>query len=259
MTPAAKIELLRAGTRRLLSTVEGLTDDQVHDASRLPGWNRAEVLTHLARNADGTRRMVQAAARGDVGAQYPGGVEERATEIAAGREATATDVRRDVRCSHEAMMEAWQALPEDAWDRVGRAISGDRSMREALWSRAREVEVHHVDLAMGYEPTDWSVGFVAGALDEIFGTFARRAFNGRPLIDAEFRVVATDHERAWHVMLHGTHVDIEQDAGTAADGEARAWGCDLVAWLYGRDPRGGGITTSGDTAVLRLPQWFPFA
>ncbi len=259
MTPAAKIELLRAGTRRLLSTVEGLTDDQAHEASRLQGWNRAEVLTHLARNADGTRRMVQAAARGDVEAQYPGGVEERATEIAAGREATAADVLRDVRCSHEAMMEAWQALPDDAWDRVGRAISGDRSMREALWSRAREVEVHHVDLAMGYEPTDWSVGFVTGALEEIFGTFARRASNGRPLIDAEFRVVSTDHERTWRVALHGTRVDIGQGAGDAADGEARGWGCDLVAWLYGRDPRGGGIITSGDTAVLRLPQWFPFA
>jgi maleylpyruvate isomerase len=259
VTPAANIELLRAGTRRLLSTVEGLTDDQAHEASRLPGWNRAEVLTHLARNADGTRRMVQAAARGEVAAQYPGGVEERATEIAAGHEATATDVLRDVRCSHEAMMEAWQALPEGAWDHVGRAISGDRSMREALWSRVREVEVHHVDLAMGYEPTDWSVGFVTGALEEIFGTFARRASNGRPLIDAAFRVVSTDHERTWRVALHGARVDIEQGGGDAVDGEARGWGCDLVAWLYGRDPRGGGIITSGDNAVLRLPEWFPFA
>ena len=180
VTPAANIELLRAGTRRLLSTVDGLTDDQAREASRLPGWNRAEVLTHLARNADGTRRMVQAAARGEVEAQYPGGVEARATDIAAGRDATATDVLRDVRCAHEAMMEAWQALPEDAWDRIGRTISGDRSMREALWSRVREVEVHHVDLAMGYEPTDWPVGFVAGALEEIFGSFERRGVEPSP-------------------------------------------------------------------------------
>jgi maleylpyruvate isomerase len=257
--PAANIELLRAGTRRLLSTVDGLTDEQAHEASRLPGWSRAEVLTHLARNADGTRRMVQAAARGDVEAQYPGGLEERASEIAAGRDATAADVLRDVRCAHDAMMEAWHTLPRDAWARVGRAISGERSMREALWARAREVEVHHVDLAMGYEPTDWPVGFVAGALDEIFCSFDRRASTGRPLIDAEFRVVSTDHERAWRVRLHGTHVDVEQGAGDAADGEARGWGCDVVAWLYGRDPQGVGITASGDSAVLRLPQWFPFA
>jgi maleylpyruvate isomerase len=259
VTPAANIGLVRAGTRRLLSTIDGLTDDQAHEASRLPGWNRAEVLTHLARNADGTRRMVEAAARGEVEAQYPGGLEARATEIAAGRETTAAEVLCDVRCSHEAMMDAWQALPEDAWDRVGRAISGDRSMREALWSRAREVEVHQVDLAMGYEPNDWSVGFVTGALEEIFGTFERRAATDRPSIDAVFRVVSTDHERAWRISLHGTHVDIEQGAGDAADGEVRGWGCDLVAWLYGRDPRGGGVTTSGDAAVLRVPHWFPFA
>ena len=164
MTPAANIGLVRAGTRRLLSTIDGLTDDQAHEASRLPGWNRAEVLTHLARNADGTRRMVEAAARGEVEAQYPGGVEARATEIAAGRETTAAEVLCDVRCSHEAMMDAWQALPEDAWDRVGRAISGDRSMREALWSRAREVEVHHVDLGLGYSPTDWPPVYVEGEL-----------------------------------------------------------------------------------------------
>jgi maleylpyruvate isomerase len=257
--PAANIELLRSGTRRLLRTVDGLTDDQAHEASRLPGWNRAEVLTHLARNADGTRRMVHAAAHGEVEAQYPGGLEERAADIAAGRDARADDVVRDVRRAHDAMMEAWQALPDDAWPRVGRVISGERTMREALWARVREVEVHHLDLAMGYEPTDWPVGFVSGALDDIFATFELRESNVRPLVDADFRVVSTDHDRAWRVMLHGTHVDVEQDAGKAADGEARGWGCDLVAWLYGRDPHGGGITASGETAVLRLPAWFPYA
>ncbi|HYL52328.1 MAG TPA: maleylpyruvate isomerase N-terminal domain-containing protein [Acidimicrobiia bacterium] len=259
MTPAANLGVLGAATRRLLSTVEGLTDDQAREPSRLPGWNRAEVLTHLARNADGTRRMVQAAARGEIAAQYPGGPEERAKEIEAGRDATAAESRADVWRSHDAMMEAWRALPDDAWERVGRAISGDRSMREVLWSRVREIELHHVDLDMGYEPTDWPVGFVAGALDDIFGTFGRRASSGRPLIDAGFRVVSTDHERAWHVALRGTHVDIEPVPGDEPDGEARGWGCDLVAWLYGRDPQAAGIIVSGDASVLRLPQWFPFA
>ncbi len=259
MRPTTNIELLCAGTRRLLCTVDGLTDDQAHEASRLPGWNRAELLTHLARNADGMRRMVEAAACGDVAAQYPGGLEQRVTDIEAGREAGAADVLRDVRRSHDAMMEAWRALPETAWARVGRTISGEWSMREALWGRVREVEVHHVDLGMGYDPTDWPVAFVAAALDEIFGTFDRRGTNVRPLLDADFRVVSTDHERAWRVVLRGSHVDVEQGAGPPVDGEARGWGCDLVAWLYGRDPLGGGITTSGDSTVVRLPQWFPFA
>jgi maleylpyruvate isomerase len=259
VNPAASIELLRMGTRRLLRSVDGLTDDQARQPSRLPDWNRAEVLTHLARNADGTRRMVEAAARGDVEDQYPGGLEQRGADIAAGRDARAADLLLDVRRSSDLLMEAWHALPEDAWASKGRVISGERTMREALWARVREVEVHHVDLAMGYEPTDWPVGFVTGALDDIFGTFERRASHVRPPLDADFRVVSTDHDRAWRVTLHGTSVDVEPDRGKAADGEARGWGCDLVSWLYGRDPQGGGIIASGDAAVLRLPQWFPYA
>jgi hypothetical protein len=60
-------------------------------------------------------------------------------------------------------------------------------------------------------------------------------------------------------VLRGHDVAVMPDDGEAADGEARGWGCDVAAWLYGRDPRGGGIVASGDLGVLRLPQWFPFA
>ena len=42
-------------------------------------------------------------------------------------------------------------------------------------------------------------------------------------------------------------------------GEATGWGCDVAAWMYGRDPRGGGVLATGDVGVLRLPRWFPFS
>jgi len=257
--PAAELEMVRMSTRRLLRDVEDLTDEQAQAPSRLPGWNRAELLTHIARNADGVRRMVEAASRGDVGAQYPGGVEERAADIAAGRDARAADVLLDVRRSSDLMMKAWCALPGDAWQRPGRAISGERTMREMLWSRVREVEVHHIDLGLEYEPTDWPVPFVNHALEEIFETFSRRAAPSRPLVDAEYRIISTDHERVWRVALHGRDVEVQPDRDEPADGEVRGWGCDLVAWFYGRDPRGGGIVAAGDLSVLRLPQWFPYA
>jgi hypothetical protein len=48
------------------------------------------------------------------------------------------------------------------------------------------------------------------------------------------------------------------DDGGPADGEAIGWGCDVAAWLYGRDPRGAGVLATGDLGVLRLPRWFPF-
>ena len=50
---------------------------------------------------------------------------------------------------------------------------------------------------------------------------------------------------------------MHDDDGSAADGEAIGWGCDVTAWLYGRDPRGGGILATGDLGVLRLPALVP--
>ena len=46
---------LGESTDRLLATAGALTGAQVAGPSRLPGWTRGHVLTHLARNADGFR------------------------------------------------------------------------------------------------------------------------------------------------------------------------------------------------------------
>ena len=100
----------------------------------------------------------------------------------------------------------------------------------------------------------------ASSLDQIFSTFDQRSSSTRPLVDADYRIVSTDHDEAWRIEIRGPAVRVaDDDADRAADGEARGWGCDIVAWLSGRDPRGGGILASGDLSVLRLPQWFPFA
>jgi maleylpyruvate isomerase len=111
--PVADIEGVRQGTRKVLRTVADLTDEQAGMQSRLPGWTRAEVLTHLARNADGGRGVAEAAARGEVGTQYPGGAEQRAAEIAAGRGARSAALLADLRRSCDGLMEAWHKLPDD--------------------------------------------------------------------------------------------------------------------------------------------------
>jgi maleylpyruvate isomerase len=253
-----EIESVRRATRQVLRSIDELTDEQAAAPSRLPGWTRAEVITHLARNADGIRSMVEAATRGDVGQMYPS-AEARAEGIAAGRDTSPAVLRADLRAAHDRLIEAWDALPADGWDLTGRA-SMTRTMRDFIWVRRREVEIHHVDLDVGYESSDWPVGFVADALDEIFDSFALRAAPTRPLVDLDYRVVSTDHDRVWRVELRGAQVRIvDGDDGTPADGEATGWGCDVAAWMYGRDPRGGGVLASGDLGVLRLPRWFPFA
>ncbi|MEU4755514.1 maleylpyruvate isomerase N-terminal domain-containing protein, partial [Micromonospora tulbaghiae] len=50
---------------RLLRTVSGLTAADVAAPSLLPGWTRAHVLTHLARNADGFVNLLTSARTGE--------------------------------------------------------------------------------------------------------------------------------------------------------------------------------------------------
>ena len=66
-------------------------------------------------------------------------------------------------------------LPDDAWDRVGRSLTGQRTQRGWVWSRWREVEVHHVDLGLGYSAAEWPVAFVTRGLDEALVGVTRRA------------------------------------------------------------------------------------
>jgi maleylpyruvate isomerase len=167
----------------------------------------------------------------------------------------------DLRRSCDALMEAWMELPDDAWSCVGRSLTGQRTQREWVWARRREVEVHHVDLGLGYSAADWPVAFVTRGLDEAMTELPGRATRRlRAPSDVAFRIDATDQDQSWIVRLGNNGASVERDdsAVAPADGAISGWGCDVLAWLYGRDPSGAGITGSGDLTGLRLPEWFPF-
>jgi hypothetical protein len=44
--------MLAGSAARFWATAQALTDDDLYQASALPGWTRAHVLTHLAQAAD---------------------------------------------------------------------------------------------------------------------------------------------------------------------------------------------------------------
>jgi maleylpyruvate isomerase len=194
--------------------------------------------------------------------QYPGGREQRAAGIAAGRGVGAAALLADLRRSCDALMEAWTQLADDAWDRVGRSLNGERTQRDWVWARWREVEVHHIDLGLGYAASEWPVAFVTRGLAEALDELPARAAPGRPPAHANVRLEATDHDRTWMVATDSdgrAHVERDPADDAPADATVTGWGCDLLAWLYGRDPAGAGLAASGDTAALDLPTWFPFA
>ena len=125
------IEAVRQATRRVLRAVDDLTDEQAAGRSLLPGWSRAEVLTHLARNADGGRGIARgrgARARSASSTPAaPSSARPGSRPVAAcGAAALLADLRR----SCDALMESWMQLPDDAWERVG-ALAHAASARSA--------------------------------------------------------------------------------------------------------------------------------
>ena len=116
-----------------------------------------------------------------------------------------------------------------------------------------------MDLGLGYLASEWPVAFVTRGLHETFAELPQRPDRRRTRLDADFRIEATDHDCAWVVHLRDSTVTVEADNAAAApiDGTVSGWGCDVLAWLYGRDPSGSGLTASGDLTGLRLAEWFP--
>jgi len=54
---AATVPWTREGTARLLAVVDELGDEDLRGPSTLPGWSRAHVIGHLARNAEALVRL----------------------------------------------------------------------------------------------------------------------------------------------------------------------------------------------------------
>jgi maleylpyruvate isomerase len=166
---------LVASHRRLFATLDGLDDASARGASRLPGWSVGHLLTHVARNADSMVRRFDGALRDEVVDQYPGGEAGREAEIEAGAGRPAAELVSDVRVTAEAAERAAAALPDEAWDRLGRSTGGQtHTMRRVLTGRIREVELHHVDLGLGYEPADWPADFARAELDRALEHLAGR-------------------------------------------------------------------------------------
>jgi maleylpyruvate isomerase len=174
--PGAEISGVRASHATLAEWVSRITDAQVGEPSLLPGWTRGHLLTHIARNADSVVRRLEGARRGEIADQYVGGAEGRAQEIEDGARRTAAELAEDVRSSAAAVDAAFADFPDGAWDRLGRGVSGHEApMVELPLQRWREIEIHLLDLAIGYSPADWPDAFVDAALPQILKSLPKRS------------------------------------------------------------------------------------
>jgi maleylpyruvate isomerase len=165
---------LKSATRRLLDEIDGLPDAAVRQPSLLPGWSRGHVLTHLARNAEGSTRLLIWARTGVPSYEYES-AEARAAEIETGAGRPAEVLIEDVRRTAAALEEAATGLPSQAWRRVVRYTGGqERPADVILPSRLAEVLIHHVDLDHGFTPADWPGPFVTDMLTLLASSLGQR-------------------------------------------------------------------------------------
>jgi maleylpyruvate isomerase len=154
----------RSAHQRLRTTLDRLDDAAVRQPSRLPGWTVGHVLSHLARNAESHVRILEGALVGEHLEQYAGGVSQRSADIGAGAGRSASALVEDVLRSAARLEDLWAAVTPEAWAGHGLAGGAIWPCRDLPFHRWREVEVHHVDMGVGYEINDWPEEYVAAEL-----------------------------------------------------------------------------------------------
>ncbi|KAA8891043.1 maleylpyruvate isomerase family mycothiol-dependent enzyme [Nocardia colli] len=214
-----------------------LGNDDVAEASLLPGWSRGHVLAHLARNADSLLNLLLWAHTGVEILQYAS-MYLRDFDIDAGAPRPAAEQLVDNEAATKRWLALANSLTEDTWHaevrtRQGRPIPAS----EVRWMRLQEVEIHHVDLNVGYTPTDWPAPFTARILQQATVDMNRITTAATEPVPA-FELRATDTD---FTGLVGTAAPATTVTGTAAA---------LAAWLLGRS---NGADLTGDLPAL--PAW----
>lgn len=238
-------EELAEATRRLLATAARLTDADVAAPSALPGWTRGHVLTHLARNAESHVRLLDWSRTGVQTPQYPSS-EAREAGVEAGAGRSAAEQLADVQETSVRLAAEIAAMPATGW--LGQ-VSGMRPPPHPGWyllvRRIREVEFHHVDLASGYGPADWSEEFVRRELHDCVACWPYEHST-----ISEIRL--TPPLPGELAVLNGSH-DLIRGLGEGPVVEGRM--VDVLAWLTGRSAGEGVSVVSGKGELPPPPPW----
>lgn len=180
-----------ATQRSLSEDLQGVADGDVDPAapSLLPGWSVAHVLTHIARNADSVLRML------DGLPQYWKGVDSRAADIELGSTRSWRELVDDV-VSTSGAVEA-RMCEVTGWSGTVPTVFAVRPKSFLPIARRREVEIHRIDLGLGYGFADLPTDYVRTdlALMTMLWT-SRQPMGMTTLPDAVLRLA--EHDRlAW--------------------------------------------------------------
>ncbi|HEY3466544.1 MAG TPA: maleylpyruvate isomerase N-terminal domain-containing protein [Amycolatopsis sp.] len=233
-TASEKAHALLDGVRKLddewARAIGALGEPELRAPSALPGWSRAHVLAHLARNADGLRNLLTWANTGVETPMYPS-PEARDADIEAGAQRGAADILADFVASAGRFEQYAAAMPDDAWAREARNRQG-QPVTGAVVVRMRlsELTIHLADLDRGYD-----LDRVCGLLGPLTEDVVQHAITSRAAHLPALRLAGGGFE--W------TMGAASGETVTGTEGE-------LLAWLSGRSD---GSALSG--SVPRIPAW----
>ncbi len=223
------------GAAHLRGLMMRMGEDAFAAPSALPGWSRAHVLTHVARNADAMINLLTWARTGVPTPAY-GSREQRDADIEAGARRAPGEIRADVVESSDRLARVVRAMPESAWSaQVQNAQGRDLLAVDIPWLRAREMWIHAVDLDVGASFADMPAPMVAALLADVTA-----AMGEKPDCPA-LRLVAQDGS-VWQIG--------DREAATTITGPAPG----LAAWLLGRS-KGRDLYSSGGRRLPALPRW----
>jgi len=174
MKPTASVVACLASHRGLLEGLAPLGDDDFLAPSLLPRFTRGHVVTHLANKARAHALLFGGPVAGEIRRLHPVGYDADETAYSgAGR--SAAELRSDLEGSFELLQMAWEELDDAMWDGLGEMSAGPRTMTEIIGHHLRNVEVHHVDLDIGYHVSDWPTLFVEDELAKRLRNLPSRA------------------------------------------------------------------------------------
>lgn len=221
-------------TDALTSAVNKLDNITVRGPSLLPGWTRAHVITHLARNADALLNLLIWARTGVEHPMYASKA-DRDADIERGSVRGYWLLAEDLSAACERFLHAAETMPEWCWSTTMSTSRGSTIQASRVpWLRMREVWMHLVDLDAGVDFDAVGDDAVEYLLDDVVQDFDGRTDVPSLTVDA---ALPDGRRRSWHVGA---------DGGPIVGGR----GIDLLAWLTGRSD---GAELVG--ALPTLPPW----
>jgi maleylpyruvate isomerase len=231
------LPLVREATEKLDLIVAGLDDHASHRPSLLPGWSRAHVVTHLARNADALVNLLTWARTGVEHPMYASRA-DRDADIEEGSHRLAQVLHEDLLAASARFMVAATELPARAWAAtVAGRTQGPIPAANIPGMRLIEVWVHLVDLDLGLTFADIPPDHLEPLTTEVVSAHLDQPEGPTVRLTVE---LPGDRTRTWNLTGAGDDPTYEV-TGPAAD---------VIAWLTGRDD-GSGLR--GD--VPDLPAW----